>query len=144
MLYNNDITKIDDTDIDEPIVDENEGNEGETEDPEESTSEIPIVNEFKKEFDYLSLAEIEGIYSRALNTYLDLAFPFNYDIVDIPKDRPRAAQWVKDCMREIVDRNGISALSYKENGLSYTWSTDMVSNALRQRVIPLAGVGSIT
>lgn len=96
--------------------------------------------EFRIKYDYLSEDEIDDIYNQALNTYLDLAFPFNYDITDIPKERPRAIYWIKDCMKEIIDRNGITATSYSENGLSYHWSTDMVSDILRARIVPLAAV----
>lgn len=106
----------------------------------EPKSDIDIVNQFREKYNYLSLTEAEDIYYQAYNTYLDLAFPFNYDITEIPEDRPRAIYWVKDCMKEIIDRNGITATSYSENGLSYTWSTDMVSDILRARVIPLAVV----
>lgn len=105
----------------------------------ESLGEI-VKAEFKMKYDYLSDDEVDDIYNRALYTYLDLAFPYHYGIKEIPSDRPRAIYWVRDCMKEIIDRNGISAISYKENGLSYTWSTDMVSDILRARVIPLAAV----
>lgn len=133
------IKNIDDNDIDEPIESEDEPIVPET--PEEAEkSEIEVVNDFIKKYSYLTVSEAEDIYNQALNTYLDLAFPFNYDIVEIPEDRPRAIYWIKDCMKEIIDRNGITATSYSENGLSYHWSTDMVSDILRARVIPLAVV----
>lgn len=119
--------------------DNGEGDEIETPE-EESVSEITLVNEFKSKFDYLTIDEIEDIYNRALYTYLDLAYPLHYGITEIPEDRPRAIWWVKDCMKEIIDRNGITATSYKENGLSITWSTDMVSDVLRRRIVPLAAV----
>lgn len=108
--------------------------------PPEEKSEIEVVNSFLKKYDYLTVDEAEDIYYQAKNTYLDLAFPFNYDIVDIPVDRPRAIYWIKDCMKEIIDRNGITATSYSENGLSYHWSTDMVSDILRGRIVPQAVV----
>lgn len=132
---------IDDTEIDNPIGGEEVEEPTEPETPEEEEkSEIEVVNDFIKKYPYLTVSETEDIYNQALNTYLDLAYPFNYDIVEIPEDRPRAIYWIKDCMKEIIDRNGITATSYKENGLSYTWSTDMVSDILRARVIPLAVV----
>lgn len=99
-----------------------------------------VKAEFKIKYDYLCDDEIDDIYNQALNTYLDLAFPFNYELTEIPEDRPRAIYWIKDCMKEIIDRNGITATSYSENGLSYHWSTDMVSDILRARVIPQAVV----
>ena len=97
-----------------------------------------VKTEFMEKYDYLSYSEVDDIYERAKNTYLDLAFPFHLQITEIPEDRPRAIYWIKDCMKEIIDRNGITATSYSENGLSYHWSTDMVSDILRARVIPLA------
>lgn len=140
-MYNSDIT---DSEIDIPeIGDGNEGGEEEPtppEVPEEPKSEIEVVNQFLEKYDYLSVSDAEDIYYQAYNTYLDLAFPLHYEITEIPEDRPRAIYWVKDCMKEIIDRNGITATSYKENGLSITWSTDMVSDILRARIVPLAVV----
>lgn len=109
-----------------------------------NSNELGVIAkaEFREKYDYLSYEEVDDIYNQALNTYLDLTFPFNYSITDIPADRPRAIYWIKDCMKEIIDRNGITATSYKENGLSITWSTDMVSNILRARIIPVVGFRS--
>lgn len=108
---------------------------------EEKRSEIDIVNDFIKKYDYMEIEELEDIYDTAVNTYLDLTYPFKQDITEIPVDvRPRAKRWVKDCMREIIDRSGITATSYSENGVSITWSTDMVSDALRRRIVPCVGV----
>lgn len=98
-----------------------------------------VKADFLLKYPYL-FDELDDIYERAKNTYLDIAFPFRYDITDIPSNRPRAIYWIKDCMQEIIDRNGITATSYAENGISLTWSTDMLSDVLRTRIVPMAVV----
>ena len=85
--------------------------------------------------------EIEDFYKKALYSYLDLTFPLHYEITEIPASRPRAYYWVERLMEEIFEKNGITATSYAENGVSITWSTDMVSDILRSEIVRMARVG---
>ena len=56
------------------------------------TSEYEVKAAFQTQYDYLGCTEIEQIYATALNTYLDLAFPLQHDVVNVPVNRPRAWQ----------------------------------------------------
>lgn len=107
-------------------------------------SDNALVNKLKAgKYDYMSISELEDIYEKAVNTYLDLTYPLHYEITEIPDDKPRAKAWIKDCMEEIIERNGITTTSYSENGMSITWSSDMISDILRTRIVPLAKVRGI-
>ena len=105
------------------------------------TSEYEVKAAFQTQYDYLGCTEIEQIYATALNTYLDLAFPLQHDVVNVPVNRPRAWQWIYDCMVEILERSGCSSMTaYSENGLSISWDNTGLSNSLRGRIIPMVGV----
>ena len=105
------------------------------------TSRLEVLSRFKNKYDYLSSTEIDALYDVAKTTYLDLAFPFEQDITDVPSDRPRAYTWIYDCMGEILERSGCSSMtSYSENGLSISWDRTGVSNGLLSRVTPKVGV----
>ena len=95
--------------------------------------------EFSKEYDYLTDDEIDNLCQKALGIYLDLSYPFDQSVETIPETRPRAVQWVHDCMQEILERNGTNAKSYSENGLSIMFDSSMISNGLRNRLTSLAG-----
>ena len=46
-------------------------------------------------------------------------------------------------MQEMVERLGItSAIAYKENGISITFSREQLSEALRDEIVPIVSVRS--
>ena len=105
------------------------------------TSKTEVIAKFKTKYDYLSAKEIDTIYDVAMTTYLDLAFPFEQTITEVPASRPRAYTWIYDCMAEILERSGCSSMSsYSENGLSITWDNTGISKGLLTRVTPKVGV----
>lgn len=96
--------------------------------------------DFKLEYTYLSVEEIERLYQKALGFYCDIAYPFDYTIVAIPETRPRAVKWVRDCMVEILERNGCSSVvAYSENGMSMDFGVSEISAGLRSRLVPCVG-----
>ena len=102
--------------------------------PEEK-SEIEIVNEFKRgKYNYVPISELEWAYEKALYLYLSRVFPFHHNIVTVPEDRARDNTLIKWIMRETLAMNGIMEdaplQSYKENGMSFTFSADLLSPAL--------------
>lgn len=100
-----------------------------------------VITAFKKAFSYLCDDEVNLMYSKALNAYLDLAFPFNTDIIDVPQSNPRAYQWIYDCMVELLERDGASSLvGYSENGLSMSWDSTQISSGLIKRIVAKVGV----
>ena len=98
-----------------------------------------MKEDFRYENEYLSAEEVDRLYDRAVGIYLDITFPYSHDIVEIPEDRPRDVQWVRDCMTEILERSGTNARSYSENGLTIIYDATMLSNGLRSRLTPNAG-----
>lgn len=104
-------------------------------------NEAEVKTAFRKKYDYLNANEIDITYQTAIQTYLDIAFPFDASITKIPEDRPRAYAWVYDCMCEIIEKSGCSSMtSYSENGLSISWDSTGVSKGLKKRITPRAGV----
>lgn len=101
-----------------------------------SAMEEEVKSSIKTILPQINDEELDWVYSQAYNTYLDKVFPLHYEIVEIPDNRPRAISWVKECAKEVIDRNGITATSYAENGVSWHWSTDMVSDYLLSRLPP--------
>jgi len=101
---------------------------------------ITMKADFKTEYSYLSIDEVERLYQKALGFYCDIAYPFDHTIVLIPETRPRAVQWVRDCMVEILERNGCSSLvAYSENGMSMDFGVSEISAGLRSRLVPCVG-----
>lgn len=106
-----------------------------------------IANEYmaktaiKGKYDYLSKPEIDSLFDTAKNTYLSLAFPFAPELMEIPYDRPRAYQWIYDCMEELLEKEGCASMSsYSENGLSITWDGGSgISKSLKAQIVPKAG-----
>lgn len=103
--------------------------------------EIDIVNDLKKgKYEYVPLDELEWAYEKALHIYLSRVFPFNYDIVDIPEDRPRDKIWVKRCMIEILAMNDIIGdmplQSYSENGMKFVFDASGLSKSLLEDLPP--------
>jgi hypothetical protein len=104
-------------------------------------SEKEVKDFFQRKFPYIDKKDVDIIFCRAQNAYLDLAFPFNVKRVCIPCTHSRAWSWVFDCMVEITEREGASgAVSYSENGLSMSWDSSQISQGLIKRIVPEVGV----
>lgn len=76
----------------------------------------------------------------AKNRYLNLVYPFDKDITELPDDRAR--NWQTDCAIELYKLNGDENLtSYSENGLSESYERAGLSNGLLSQLPPAkAGV----
>lgn len=76
----------------------------------------------------------------AKNRYLNLVYPFDKDITELPDDRAR--NWQTDCAIELYNLNGDENLtSYSENGLSESYERAGLSNGLLSQLPPAkAGV----
>lgn len=100
-----------------------------------------VISAFVQKYSYLEYDEVLDIYSSALCTYIDLTYPFEPNMFEVPENNPRIYQWIYDCMNEIVERNGVSSLTaYSENGMSWTWDSSGISEGLRKRIVPKCGV----
>ena len=76
----------------------------------------------------------------AKNRYLNLVYPFDKDITELPDDRAR--NWQTDCAIELYNLDGDENLtSYSENGLSESYERAGLSNGLLSQLPPArAGV----
>ena len=141
MFDERDIFKTDDEELTEPPIDENENGEGyEDETPTDPPSDIPCVIKLKKKFPEVEWWVLTDAYEKAKTTLLDLVFPFNFKVVEIPEDMPRLERWVYDCAVEILAINniadGMPLTMYKENGITMEWDSSMMSASLRERIPP--------
>lgn len=77
---------------------------------------------------------------RAKNRYLNLVYPFDKDITELPDDR--AKNWQTDCAIELYNLDGDENLtSYSENGLSESYGKAGLSEGLLSQLPPAkAGV----
>lgn len=77
---------------------------------------------------------------RAKNRYLNLVYPFNREITELPDDR--AKEWQTDCAIELYNLDGEENLtSYSENGLSESYGKAGLSDGLLSQLPPAkAGV----
>ncbi|MBO4733087.1 MAG: hypothetical protein J5662_01290 [Clostridia bacterium] len=104
-------------------------------------NEFETKEAFQSAYNYVLNEDIETLYSIAEKAYLDRAFPFAPEITSIPENRPRAYDWIYECMREIAEKSGCSAMThYSENGISITWDKSGISQGLLNRITPQAGI----
>lgn len=108
------------------------------------SSYTALTEDFQKEYPYLSKDDIIRLFKRAEGLYLDLAFPFDHSVDSVASivcSRPRALNWIRDCMIELLERSGCSsAVGYSENGLSFSFDGATVSDRLLSRIKPVVGV----
>ena len=72
---------------------------------------------------------------RAKNRYLNLVYPFDRDIIELPDDRAR--EWQTSCAIELYNMDGDENLSsYSENGLSETYAKAGLSQDLLDELPP--------
>ena len=77
---------------------------------------------------------------KAKNRYLNLVYPFDRTITELPDDRAR--NWQTDCAIELYNLDGDENLtSYSENGLSESYGKAGLSHGLLSQLPPAkAGV----
>lgn len=69
---------------------------------------------------------------------LDTLYPFNKEITELPL---RYSNWQARCAIELYNLMGQEGyISYSENGLSYTKSSELVSRALMNELTPKADI----
>lgn len=83
--------------------------------------------------------DIFTIYlKRAKNRYLNLVYPFDSNITELPDDR--AIEWQTSCAIELYNLNGEENLTaYSENGLSETYGKAGLSDGLLSQLPPAHG-----
>ena len=100
-----------------------------------------VIDRIKSRFDYLDLGDVEEIYSRALNEYLNRKYPYDRSITEIPSNDPRAYFIVEAIMNDIIENAGIANFtSYSENGMSWRRDKVGISSDILALIVPKVGV----
>lgn len=100
-----------------------------------------VKSEIQAKYEYLTSAEIDELYNTAAFVYLDIRFPYDLTLNEIPENEPRAYNIIKLMMNDIVEKNGCSSLTaYSENGLSVRYDAAGVSGWIRSLITPQVGV----
>lgn len=75
------------------------------------------------------------ILKKAKNRYLNLVYPFDKEITELPDDR--AKEWQTNCAIELYNLDGEENLtSYSENGLSESYGKAGLSEGLLSQLPP--------
>ena len=84
--------------------------------------------------------KFKKMLKKAKNRYLNLVYPYNREITELPDDR--AKDWQTDCAIELYKLDGDENLtSYSENGLSESYGKAGLSEGLLSQLPPAkAGV----
>ena len=100
-----------------------------------------VIAAIKRKFTHLSDEDINDIYDIALGDYLNIVFPFDKSVHEIPDDRKRDYYWIRVRMIDIVERSGVSsAKAYSENGLSISFTSAYITQELKSQLVPYAKV----
>jgi len=98
---------------------------------------------FKKKYEYMEFEDIELLYEMAQDIFLNLKYPFKYDIDDatIELENRKHPTWCLRCMQEMIDRMGISnVVGYSENGVSVKFDKTGISQSLIDEIVAEADI----
>lgn len=104
---------------------------------------MDYIKYFEKKYPHLDKEDIELLEGQAKEILIHLLFKSQYKITDAQKEYAyeEYKYWILRCMQEMVERAGMtSAIAYKENGISITFSQEQLSLALRNEIVPIVGV----
>ena len=96
---------------------------------------------FKNKYEYMQYEELELLYDIALDTFLNLKYPFEYDIDEttIELENKKHPTWCLRCMQEMIDKMGISnVVGYSENGVSIKFDKAGLSQPLIDEIVAQA------
>lgn len=102
-----------------------------------------IKAKVKQQYDWLSYEEINTCYELSLSDFVRCAYPS-------ANNRPKksdieidflTSNWLYARMLDILGRaGGTSVVSYKENGVNWTYGSSYIDPALVAQIMPKAGV----
>lgn len=102
-----------------------------------------IIEELRIKYSWLTYAEVVELSENGLGWYYALRYPCEPNASQ--ENRPINSfmdKWaVERICDEIAQRNGFNtALGYRENGISFTFDSAWISEALRKSIVPIVGV----
>ena len=96
----------------------------------------------KAKYSYMTDNEVALFVNMAKSICIEQIYPADLSINYLNFDWDKTARydmWILDCVDELVERVGISnVLSYKENGMSWTFDRAGVSQGLLDRLPRMA------
>lgn len=100
---------------------------------------MEFVEKVKTKYPYLSENDALAIVDRAKMFYYSLKFPFSHDIDE--NSHPITAfvekNWIMSACEELIERLGFnSAVSYRENGVSWSFDGAQISDRLASLIVP--------
>ena len=104
---------------------------------------MDLVKIVKKKYDYMDFDEVRLLLNKAKSIAVEQLYPNDLSVnyLNFDFDNPRFEMWLLDCVDELIERMGISSvISYKENGISWTFDRAGVSQALLDRLPRNVGV----
>ena len=102
-----------------------------------------MLRDFHKKYDYLTADQVKELYDSALALYLQLSYPFDKSITQLPEDCARDVYIIRMIMTETLERDGLSSVTaYSENGMSFTFDNAHISSQIVNLITPhVKGVG---
>lgn len=97
----------------------------------------------RRQYDYLTMDEINTCYDLALHDFVRLAYPSsnNRPAVEKLDIDFYTSQWIYARMIDILGRaGGTSVTAYKENGISFTYAASYIDPSLVAQIMPKASV----
>lgn len=104
---------------------------------------MEFVEKVKTKYPYLSEQHALELVDRAKMFYYSLKFPFSHDIDENshPIKLFVEKNWVMSACDELLERQGFnSAVSYRENGVSWSFDGAQISDRLASLIVPEAMV----
>lgn len=99
--------------------------------------------EVQAKYTYMSEEDVARIVNKAKMYFYNLSYPADKSIDETtrPITSPRDEWWILAACDELIERLGFSsALSYRENGVSWTFDNVGLSKTLICLLMPQAGV----
>jgi hypothetical protein len=102
-----------------------------------------IVSKVRIKYSWLTNEEAHDLVENGIGWYYSLRYPCepNASLDNRPIDSFMDSWAVERLCDEIAQRNGFNtALGYRENGISFTFDSAWISEALRKSIVPIVGV----
>lgn len=102
-----------------------------------------ILAKVRTKYSWLSLEEARELVDNGIGWYYSLRYPCEptASLENRPIDSFMDTWAVERICDEIAQRNGFNtALGYRENGISFTFDSAWISEALRRAIVPIARV----
>lgn len=101
---------------------------------------MDYLNYFKRKYPYIEDDDLDIMEDTAKEILIHLLFKSTYNVSENQKEvaYERNKYWIMRCMQEMIERSGMtSAISYRENGLSISYSREQLSQALIDEIVPI-------